>query len=73
MLRFLGNDNGVLLLRHGEDVNGDLGAERVQLVDSRRTVDVRGGQKDFAALFALEVRAQFGGESRFTRTLKARH
>ena len=66
----LGNLHRIAVSLLGVDLDANLAAEHLQLVDGRRTVDVARHQQHLAAPLALEHRGELAREGRLTRTLK---
>ena len=72
-LGLAGYVHGVGVALFGVDVDADLAAEHLQLVDGRRAIDVTSHQQRTLAALGLEQVGQLAREGRLARALQARH
>jgi len=68
----LGNSHDVLRIALGIDRHIELCAERLELIDGRRSVDVA-GDKTRRPILGLELSSELGGGGRFSRSLETDH
>ena len=71
--RILSNLHRVFFLSLGEHRNADLLPQGLQLVDSRRTIDIGRHQQRFLVLLAFQEISQLGRVGRLTGALQPRH
>ena len=70
--RTSGNRHGIRALRHGKDGDAKLLAQHLELLDSRRSIDIGRNEQRFLSLL-LERKAELSRRGRLARALKSRH